>query len=274
MQKLLIVIAIQFCLPLLAYGIQKWIPWNWVGSLDGLVVVIATVGVGNMLGLLRPRWKWMLSASALILGYWAIWLELKLFELHRTTSFPISDSDYRWYFLKILLQLLSVNFVFGIILSRYLQLVLLNQREKTTPTQLWQFHLRDMLYLTALCAGLAVTAAFRFQSTDIFENFLGLFGQGDTICMLTALATFYLLLWQNWRWRWIVLGLFYISTFLLSIYSDYSSINVTQLDQQIQNFSIFLLAIISMLLYRWAGLRIVWRKSEPLPNTLQSTGQL
>jgi hypothetical protein len=258
MQKLLIVLAIQFCLPLGAELLHQAVPDSiWILT----VVVIHAVCIGCALALMWPSWRWMFLAVLLAGVFWAIWLKVYLIsQADLIAEFPNYDYTGMYYNLVIRSALLAC---FTTIVFLY-HCQLTWQRTiagDARPSSIWQFTSRSFLYYSGLAA-LTVGAGVGLYNSETGEV-LGI--ALPDLCMIATTMVMFLHLFQR-SINWLSLGCGLSLTGVLWLRSyDGTILEIMTLQERLSFMGWFLeFCTLTVLLYRWAGFRIVPRRELAL----------
>lgn len=253
MQKLLIVLAIQFCLPACSALLARLSPRAAAWHLEIYVVLINAAFFGFAMGLLPKRWPWFVGMGALFAAYAGIWLPAYL----QTNTFNYTPYGGWAYFEYLLCTALGVALVCGFLFQDYALVCELPAEQYGRTAPHWQFRLPDLFWATGLVAfaALGIITYYRYDRQPPQDELFVLTG-GDYVYAALGLPFLYQVLRPNLNWRWLAywgLGMLAVLIVLQPLISHLTS----YLDQLFFVFSLMLLALGSALLYRWAGLRIV-----------------
>jgi hypothetical protein len=253
MQKLLIVLAIQFCLPACSALLARLSPRAVAWHLEFYVVLINAAFFGFALGLLPKRGAWIVGIGALFAAYAAVWLPAYL----KLNTFNYTPHQGAAYFEYLGCTALFVALLGGFLFQDYTLVCELPAEQYGKAAAYWQFRLPDLFWATGLVAfaALGIVAYYRYDRQPIDDELFVLTG-GDYVYAAIGLPFFYYVLRPGMNWRWLACWGVGMLLVLLAIQPLISHLT-DYLDHLFFVFSLALLALCSALLYRWAGLRIV-----------------
>lgn len=263
MRKLLIVLAIQFCLPACSALLARLSPSAGAWHLEIYTVLINTAFFGFALALLPKRWPWMVGMVGLIVAYALVWLPDYLAK-HPQALAPLRQHFVQEYFEYLICTAGGVGLVCGFLFQDYALVSEMPAEQWGNAAPHWQWRLPDLLWATGLVAfaTLGIMSYYRYRPPvpDDFESLFVLSG-GDYAYAAIGLPFFFYVLRPGMSWRWLAWwGLGFLAVvvlvqpFLASLTSWFNWLFFA--------ISILLLALGSALLYRWAGLRIVDYKTR------------
>ncbi len=263
MQKLLIVLAIQFCLPACSALLARLSPSAAAWHLEIYAVLVNTAMFGFALGLLPKRWPWIVGMLGLIAAYALAWLPAYLAK--QPTGLTVLPDHFVWpYFEYLACTAAGVGLVCGFLFQDYALVSELPAEQWGHAAPHWQFRLPDLFWATGLIAfvtlGLISYYRFRPAPPEDFDDLFVLSG-GDYVYALLGLPFFYYVLRPGMNWRWLAwwgLGMLLAVLVLQPTLAYFGA----GLDWLFFVASLALLGLGSALLYRWAGLRIVDYKTR------------
>ena len=256
MQKLLIVLAIQFCLPACSALLARLSPRAAAWHLEIYVVLLNTAFFGFALGLLPKRWPWIAGMVALIAAYAAVWLPDYLAKQPLALSSTFLPHPAWAYFEYLGCTAAGVALVGGFLFQDYALVCELPAEQYGKAAAHWQFRLPDLFWATGLVAfaAMGITAYYRYKPAPLEDLFL--LSGGDYVYAALGLPILYQALHPRLNWRrlgyWSA-GMLVVLLVLQPLISELTS----YLDHLFFIVSLALFALGSALLYRWAGLRIV-----------------
>lgn len=264
MYKLLIVLAIQFCLPWVA----QLLDWQFRGSislpfhLEIKTLFINAICVACFAGLLRPHSIWMIWMSlifGLLMIYLLFWEDLyhRKYVDYNHPEVPIHTQIAFFWYAAIFSCVVSMFFSRKLQLSYFTDTIL-----PPTCTLELQFSLRDLFFATVLLA-LSMVALPWLKNTAHYSYY-------EIIQLLVTTALVYNLIWYRWHWGRVAIVVSVVSLVLWFSYPDLSQFDVGLLEQAIFVCEYLLIAIVSLLLYRWAGFRIVPRRQMPITEAAEA----
>lgn len=259
MQKLLIVLAIQFCLPACSALLARLSPRAAAWQLEIYVVLINAAFFGFAMGMLPKRWPWIAGMGLLFAAYAGVWLPAYLGK-NTLNNYGWENFEYLGY------TALGVLLVGGFLFQDYSLVCELPAEQYGAAMPHWRFRLLDLFWVTGLVAfaALGFAAYYRNKHQLVPEEFMILSG-GDYFYAALGLPFFYQALRPSLNWRRVALwGLGLLAVLVIGhqlmtflIRPRENQIILGFLDHLLFVLSLALLALGSALLYRWAGLRIV-----------------
>lgn len=254
LKKLLIVLAIQFCLPGAAELLHQVVPAStWLLP----VVAVHATCIGCALALMWPRWHWMLLTFLLSVAFWQLWLEAYLIsQADFFAQFP--DLNYTWAYYGSVLNAAVLASLMTLILAYHRQLIWQRTFVPDDPSNaVWRFTSRTLLYYSGIAA-LTVGTTVRLydpESKDIWGIALGdLWMIGMTIILFMHLLQGSINC-LSLGCCFVLMGILWFITYEL-IWSEF-----TPLHEAATFLGSFLgFCTLTVLLYRWAGFRIVPRR--------------
>jgi hypothetical protein len=268
MHKLLIVLAIQFCLPRAAMLLRLYIPGDLPHQLGFAVGAIHTASLTCALVMLWPRWHALLLVLLTLVLYWGIWREYYLAGLQQTSRENYLIQYYK-YFCGT--ALLAGSFA---LLLFFRQMLLWQPYHKPQPPQksARQINLADLIYHMALLTMVVGMVSALYREHRLGEQDLtNIFRLKDFWLLALAMSCYYNLLQPSIRWLNVGLsavvlgGLWFVRGFVVGDQE-------TPFESLIFASSSLGFCSLSILLYRYAGFRIVPRRELALNSS--SSGQL